>query len=158
MKHGHRTRRNLLGNCFQEALSGRGAVTRRRARVTRGIINADLQPTASFVINPDIDFELGAMQDSLRGTIGEQKLDVLEATGIATALMGDSIAEYEATILRHIANIKPVQIPTIRRIAEVPEIIRGYGHIKDQSIEKAAAERARLESDLSNNSFAIAAE
>jgi indolepyruvate ferredoxin oxidoreductase len=51
-----------------------------------------LQPTASFVQNPDIDFEIGAMQTTLRDAVGERNLDILDATGIASTLMGDSIA------------------------------------------------------------------
>jgi len=37
-------------------------------------------------------------------------------------------------------------------------MIRGYGHIKDVSIAKALAEKARLETELENASFAAAAE
>jgi indolepyruvate ferredoxin oxidoreductase len=37
-------------------------------------------------------------------------------------------------------------------------MIRGYGHIKEASIAKAIAERARLEAELENNRFAAAAE
>ena len=66
------------------------------SRVDRGVskayVNADLQPTASFVQNPDIDFGMSAMQTTLRDAIGERNLDIFDATGIASALMGDSIA------------------------------------------------------------------
>jgi indolepyruvate ferredoxin oxidoreductase len=37
-------------------------------------------------------------------------------------------------------------------------MIRGYGHIKQQSISLSLAEKARLEADLDNNRFAVAAE
>ena len=40
--------------------------------MTRPIVNADLLPTASFVIDPDIDFEAGAMQNSLDEAVGDQ--------------------------------------------------------------------------------------
>ena len=53
------------------------------------------------------------------------------------------------------AALKAKQIPALARL---PETIRGYGHIKEQSINKAAAEKARLEADLENNRFAVAAE
>jgi len=49
-------------------------------------------PTASFVINPDIDFEAGTMRDALNEAVSGSDLDILDATGLATALMGDSIA------------------------------------------------------------------
>jgi hypothetical protein len=37
-------------------------------------------------------------------------------------------------------------------------MIRGYGYIKDESIQKASQQRARLLADLDNNRFAVAAE
>ena len=40
----------------------------------------------------DIDFELGTMQSALRDAAGERNLDFVDATGLATTLMGDSIA------------------------------------------------------------------
>ena len=49
------------------------------------------RPRASC-INPDIDFEIGAMQRAIRDAVGDDHLDIIDATGIATALMGDSIA------------------------------------------------------------------
>jgi indolepyruvate ferredoxin oxidoreductase len=83
---------DLLLGCDIVVATSPAALTRAERGVTRGVVNADIQPTASFVINPDLDFELGAMRDALREAIGDHKLDVLDATGIATALMGDSIA------------------------------------------------------------------
>ncbi len=68
------------------------ALSRVERGVTQAIVNADLQPTASFVMNPDIDFEMNAMQGALRDAIGDKNLDIIDATGIASALMGDSIA------------------------------------------------------------------
>jgi indolepyruvate ferredoxin oxidoreductase len=68
------------------------ALSRAERGVTRAIVNADLLPTASFVINPDIDFEAGTMRDSLNEAVSASDLDILDATGLATALMGDSIA------------------------------------------------------------------
>jgi indolepyruvate ferredoxin oxidoreductase len=83
---------DLLLGCDIVVANSPAALSRVECGVTRGIINADLQPTASFVINPDINFEQATMEDALRGAIGGHKLDILDATGIASALMGDSIA------------------------------------------------------------------
>ena len=60
--------------------------------MTKAYINADLQPTASFVQNPDIDFEIGHDADRAGDAVGDKNLDIIDATGIAAALMGDSIA------------------------------------------------------------------
>jgi indolepyruvate ferredoxin oxidoreductase len=83
---------DLLLGCDIVVSTSPAALSRAERGVTRGIVNADLQPTASFVINPDMQFDQAAMEDALRGMIGEQKLDIIDATGMATALMGDSIA------------------------------------------------------------------
>jgi indolepyruvate ferredoxin oxidoreductase len=83
---------DLLLGCDIVVSTSPTALSRAERGVTRGIVNAELQPTAGFVINPDINFDQPAMEDALRGTIGEQKLDIINATGMATALMGDSIA------------------------------------------------------------------
>jgi indolepyruvate ferredoxin oxidoreductase len=68
------------------------------------------------------------------------------------------IDDYLAMIEQHIMALKGEQIPILARLARIPELIRGYGHIKAQSISKSLAEKARLEADLENHRFAVAAE
>jgi indolepyruvate ferredoxin oxidoreductase len=81
----------ILG-CDMIVSAGPSALSRAERGVTKAYINADLQPTASFVQNPDLDFEMGTMQTVLRDAVGDTNLDIIDATGIASALMGDSIA------------------------------------------------------------------
>ena len=83
---------NLILGCDIVVATSIPALSRADRGVTRAIVNVDLLPTASFVINPDIDFEAGAMRDALNEAITSKDLDILDATGLATALMGDSIA------------------------------------------------------------------
>jgi indolepyruvate ferredoxin oxidoreductase len=83
---------DLILGCDMVVSAGTTALSRVDRGVTKAFVNADLQPTASFVQNPDIDFELGAMQTTLREAIGERNLEIIDATGIAATLMGDSIA------------------------------------------------------------------
>jgi len=68
------------------------------------------------------------------------------------------VEDYLAMIDRRIVALKPDQIPLLARIARIPEMIRGYGHIKEDNLKMAAAEKARLEADLDNSRFAAAAE
>jgi indolepyruvate ferredoxin oxidoreductase len=68
------------------------------------------------------------------------------------------VDDYLAMIERHIATLKGEQIPVLASLARLPEMIRGYGHIKEQNIGKSLAEKARLEANLENNHFAVAAE
>ena len=83
---------DLILGCDIVVAASETALNRVDRGVTRAFVNADLQPTASFVQNPDIDFEMSAIQATLRGAIGERNLDIIDATGIASTLMGDSIA------------------------------------------------------------------
>ncbi|WP_338833700.1 indolepyruvate ferredoxin oxidoreductase family protein [Bradyrhizobium septentrionale] len=83
---------NLILGCDLVVATSVPALSRAERGVTRAVVNADLLPTASFVIDPDIDFEAGAMRDALNGAVRPDDLDILDATGLATALMGDSIA------------------------------------------------------------------
>jgi len=83
---------DLILGCDMVVSAGATALSRVDRGVTRAFVNADLQPTASFVQNPDIDFELGAMRTTLLDAIGERNLEIIDATGIAATLMGDSIA------------------------------------------------------------------
>jgi indolepyruvate ferredoxin oxidoreductase len=68
------------------------------------------------------------------------------------------VEDYFAMIDQRVAALKADQIPLLAKIARIPETIRGYGHIKEENIRKAAAEKARLEADLENSRFAAAAE
>ncbi|UPJ63693.1 indolepyruvate ferredoxin oxidoreductase family protein [Bradyrhizobium sp. 191] len=83
---------NLILGCDLVVATSAPALSRAERGVTRAVVNADLLPTASFVIDPDIDFEASSMRDALKGAVTPADLDILDATGLATALMGDSIA------------------------------------------------------------------
>ena len=85
-------RADLILGCDIVVAASPTALSRANLGRTHGVINVDLQPTASFVINPDIDFELDALQRAARVAIGDKHLDIVDATGLATALFGDSIA------------------------------------------------------------------
>ena len=54
------------------------------------------------------------------------------------------IADYEAGLDRLLADPSPARLLTAVQIAEIPQSIRGYGHIKDASVVKAKAEEAKL--------------
>ena len=98
-------------------------------------------------------FRLLARLRFLRGTA----LDIFGYTAERKAER-KLIDDYLVMIEQRVATLKGQQIPTLVRLARLPETIRGYGHIKEQSIGKSLAEKARLEAELENNRFAVAAE
>ncbi len=83
---------DLLIGCDMIVSAQANALSRLEHGVTKAVINGDLQPTAGFVQNPDIDFATAHMQKGLRDAIADDSLDIIDATGLATTLMGDAIA------------------------------------------------------------------
>jgi indolepyruvate ferredoxin oxidoreductase len=83
---------DLLLGCDFVVSADPSATSRIEHGVTRAVVNADLQPTAAFVIDQTIDFEAAAMRRALRDAVGDEGLHIVDATGLATVLLGDSIA------------------------------------------------------------------
>ncbi|MDB5446015.1 MAG: pyruvate ferredoxin/flavodoxin oxidoreductase family protein, partial [Phenylobacterium sp.] len=54
------------------------------------------------------------------------------------------IADYEAGLDRLLAGLTAERLPLALKIAEIPQQIRGFGHIKDASVGPAKAEEAKL--------------
>jgi indolepyruvate ferredoxin oxidoreductase len=60
--------------------------------VTRAVINTNRMATVAFIKNPDLQTPWVAMEDGLRDVIGADATRFLDATRMATALLGDSLA------------------------------------------------------------------
>jgi indolepyruvate ferredoxin oxidoreductase len=83
---------DLLLGCDMVVAASPAALSRVENGVARAVINSHLAPTAAFVLNPDVDFEMLTMQRVLRAAAGDGGVEFIDGTGLATALMGDSIA------------------------------------------------------------------
>ena len=59
---------------------------------TRAIVNTQETMTAGFIRDKDLQFPGQALLDIVGQTVGDGRFEALEATAIATRLMGDSIA------------------------------------------------------------------
>jgi len=59
---------------------------------TRAVINCSETPTSDFAKNPDWQFPLDKMQHAVRDAVGQDNADFLDASALATRLMGDAIA------------------------------------------------------------------
>jgi len=55
-----------------------------------GVLNSNVKPTAAFIFNQEIDFEAARMLQAIKAAACDA--DLVDATGLAAALMGDSIA------------------------------------------------------------------
>jgi len=82
----------LLLACDMVVAASPSSMSRLAPGVTRAVVNGHLQPTAAFVQNSEARQDGEAMTTSLKIALGGQGLETIEATRIATSLMGDSIA------------------------------------------------------------------
>jgi indolepyruvate ferredoxin oxidoreductase len=87
----------------------------------------------------DLAFPMLARLKGLRGT----PLDLFGATAERRMERG-LIAAYEAGLETLLAGLTAQRLPLAVQIAQVPQSIRGFGHIKDASVATAKAEEAKL--------------
>jgi indolepyruvate ferredoxin oxidoreductase len=59
--------------------------------VTRAVINTNRLPTVAFIRNPDLKTPWSGMEEGVREAIGNDAVEFINATRLATTLMGDSI-------------------------------------------------------------------
>jgi indolepyruvate ferredoxin oxidoreductase len=77
-----------------DVLTGAGAEALSRLSVhrTSAVVNTAVVMPASFTRNPNLQFPLGGMEAEIKNTCGADSTHLVNATRIATALCGDSIA------------------------------------------------------------------
>ena len=77
-----------------DILTGVGyeAVAKMQRGVTRALVNTALVMPADFTRDADLKFPLGSMEQEIRDAVGPGDAEFLDATRLATGLMGDSIA------------------------------------------------------------------
>jgi len=83
---------DVLLACDPVVAASPAALSRLQTGATKAIINSDAQPTAAFIFKPDIDFETTKILQAIKTAVGDGSADSIDATGLAAALMGDSIA------------------------------------------------------------------
>ena len=77
-----------------DILTGVGdeAVAKMQRGVTKALVNTALVMPAEFTRNADLKFPLGSMEHEIRDAVAPGDAEFLDATQLATGLMGDSIA------------------------------------------------------------------
>src|SRR6202051_2042108 len=71
---------------------GYEAVAKMQRGVTKALVNTALVMPADFTRDADLKFPLGSMEQEIRDAVGPDDAEFLDATKLATGLMGDSIA------------------------------------------------------------------
>jgi indolepyruvate ferredoxin oxidoreductase len=83
---------NLVLGCDMVVAASPAALSRIEPGITKAVINGYMQPVAAFVMNGDMDLGAEAMIKSIRDAAGEEATSFVDGTGLATAILGDSIA------------------------------------------------------------------
>ena len=82
----------LLLGCDLVVSGGAEALSRLRHGVSRAIVNSHETITGDFTRNPDLAFPGESLRLSIAAATGAENAEFIEATRIATGLLGDSIA------------------------------------------------------------------
>ncbi len=83
--------RVVLG-CDMIVAASDEAIAKMQSGFTRAVINADVATTGGFTKDPDLQVPAGDMAEAIREACGAGAADFVDATELATALLGDSIA------------------------------------------------------------------
>ncbi len=93
--HGLRVSRgaaDLLLACDMVVAASKDALATLRAGVTHAVLNTHESPTGDFVMDTSTSLPGTRLRRSIAAHVGEAATDQLDATALATALMGDAIA------------------------------------------------------------------
>jgi indolepyruvate ferredoxin oxidoreductase len=71
---------------------GNEAMGKMQKGVTKALVNTALVMPAQFTRDPDLRFPTGSMEQEIKDAVGAGDAEFLDATKLATGLMGDSIA------------------------------------------------------------------
>ena len=83
---------DLVIGCDEVVTASRDALSRMGEGRTRAVVNSSISPTSTFIKNPDWTFPGESAEAEIRHSCGEDRVDMVDATRLATALMGDNIA------------------------------------------------------------------
>ncbi|MEC4723260.1 indolepyruvate ferredoxin oxidoreductase family protein [Noviherbaspirillum sp. CPCC 100848] len=82
---------DLVLGCDMLTAGAQDAISKMRAGRTRAVVNTHQQPTGHFAKQPDWQFPFEEVQALINESVAD-RADYIDATRLATALMGDSIA------------------------------------------------------------------
>jgi len=111
---------NLVLGCDMVVAASPAALSRIEPGVTKAVINGYMTPVAAFVMNGDMDLGTEAMMKSIRDAAGDDATSFVDGTGLATAILGDSIAT-NLFMLGHAwqKGLVPLSLAAIERAIEL---------------------------------------
>ena len=104
-------------------VSGQAETVSKLTRGSKAVVNSHRTFTGDFTRNPDFQFPTEEIKGRIASAVGEDGVDFLEATDIATRLMGDSIAT-NMFIMGYAfqKGMIPLSVESIMRAIELNEV------------------------------------
>jgi indolepyruvate ferredoxin oxidoreductase len=137
---------SLIG-CDLVVAAGTEAISRMRAGLTRAVVNSYETTVGDFTRNPDLQFPTTELRDAIVEAAGGNATEFVDGTGLATALMGDSIAT-NMFMLGYAwqKGLVPVSREAIERAIELNEVAvesnkRSFTWGRAAAVDPAAVER-----------------
>jgi len=137
---------SLIG-CDLVVAAGTEAISRMRTGLTRAVVNSYETTVGDFTRNPDLQFPTSELRGSIIEAAGADATEFIDATGLATALMGDSIAT-NMFMLGYAwqKGLVPVSREAIERAIELNEVAveankRSFNWGRAAAVDPAAVER-----------------
>jgi indolepyruvate ferredoxin oxidoreductase len=111
---------DLALGCDIVVATGQDGLQKLSSGRTQAIINTHVAPVSDFATSPDLDFSSSKMESVLENVVGQEAVDFLDATGLATALLGDAIgANFLLVGYALQKGLVPVGLPALERAIEL---------------------------------------
>jgi indolepyruvate ferredoxin oxidoreductase len=145
-----------------DILTGVGdeAVAKMQRGITRALVNTALVMPAEFTRNADLKFPLGSMEHEIRDAVAPGDAEFLDATRLATGLMGDSIATNLFMVgFAYQRGLIPLGEDAILRAIElngaaVPASAKPDSQRLSESVDEMIARRAAFLTDYQDAAYA----
>ncbi len=137
---------DLLIGCDSVVAASPEGLTKLRRGKTRAVVNEHETITGAFTRDPDFPFPASDLRRQITEAVGEDAADFIEATRIATALLGDSIATNLFMLgYAYQKGLVPVSAEAILRAIELNGVAVAFN--KDAFLwgRRAAHRRAEVE-------------
>ena len=111
---------DLVIGCDIVVATGQDGMQKISASRTRAVMNTHVAPIADFAASPDLDFSSTEMESALEAAVGRDSIEFVDATRLATDLLGDAIGAN--LFLVGYASQKgwlPVGLPALERAIEL---------------------------------------
>ena len=144
----------LLLACDAVTAGGADALAKLGTGRTRAVVNRDVAPTSAFTLDGDAPFDRGSLFAAIRDAAGHNLTELVDATRIATALLGDAIATNMFMVGYAVQRgLVPIPVAALERAIELNGVAveankeaLGWGRVQAARPEavSAALERAGM--------------